>query len=104
MACSGSPATEGSPVIQKIPPKTSSPRDLLSYVLDPAKGYVLDSSVVDPSVDELLADFEAHREMNPRVENLVTHVSLSLAPGERLRDAQWRDVATRYLQEMGYGD
>ena len=91
-------------MIQKIPPKTSSPRDLLNYVLDPAKGYVLDSSVVDPSVDELLADFEAHREMNLRVENLVTHMSLSLAPGERLRDAQWRDVATRYLQEMGYGD
>ncbi len=91
-------------MIQKIPPKTHSPRDLLSYVLDAAKGYVLDASVADPGVDEVLADFEAYRQLNPRVENLVTHMSLSLAPGEHLRDAQWRDVAARYLQGMGYGD
>src|SRR5262245_27985789 len=90
-------------MILKIPPKTDSVRDLVHYVL--SKGSAIGGTLPrDVEVQEATAEFMSYGELNPRVEKLVTHLSLSLPPGESLSDGQWETAAERLLQGLGYTD
>ena len=55
----------------------------------------------------LAQEFAEWRELRPGLTRAVFHSSLSLPHGpsgrEELSDAQWRDVAERYLEHLGYG-
>lgn len=51
---------------------------------------------------DLAAEFGAVRDANQACKQPVFHASLSAAPGERLSDEQWREVAQDYLRGMGF--
>ena len=50
----------------------------------------------------LAREFGQIRALRPKRAKVVCHASLSIAPGERLTDDQWRTVAKRYLEDMGF--
>jgi hypothetical protein len=93
-------------VIQKIPERTKQPFDLVTYLLRADKGYVIGNTFVTRPLtpQTVLAELNTYRELNPKVEHLVSHMSLRLAPGEHLTDAQFRAIAAEYLRGLGYGD
>jgi len=69
---------------------------------DLAKGHVIDKNMAGENPRELAAEFGEIRRLRPNLGKAVLHVSLSAAPGEMLTDAQWRQVAQRYLVGMGF--
>ena len=59
-----------------------------------------------PSEDMHLAllSFENYLLANRNTEKPVLHISLSPAPEDRLSHTQLEELATRYMEKMGYGD
>jgi len=53
---------------------------------------------------ELAAEFGAIRRQRPSISKPVHHVSLSAAEGERLTVEQWQQVASKYVEGMGFAD
>lgn len=76
-------------------------RGALEYDLRKDHARVIDSNMTGNSPRELAAEFGEIRKLRPGLNKAVLHVSLSAAPGERLTDRQWVDIARRYLQGMG---
>ena len=72
-------------------------RGTLEYDLRQSKGYVLDSNMAGSTARELAREFGQVRALRPNLSRAVCHVSLALAPGESLSDAQWKEVAQKYL-------
>ena len=93
-------------MIQKIPERTDRPVDLITYVLRPDKGFVIASTFTTPSLSPqaVMAELKTFSDLNPRVQHLVSHMSLRLAPGEHLSDEQFRTIAADYLNGLGYAD
>lgn len=79
-------------------------RGALDYDLKQEKGRVIDTNMAGRTPRELAAEFGEIRRLRPKVDKAVLHVSLSAAPGEKLSDAQWREIGQRYLQGMGFKD
>ena len=77
-------------------------RGTLEYDLRQSKGYVLDSNMAGSTTRELAREFGQVRTLRPNLSRAVCHVSLALAPGESLSDAQWKEVAQKYLEHMGF--
>ena len=77
-------------------------RGTLEYDLRQSKGYVLDSNMAGSTARELAREFGQVRALRPNLSRAVCHVSLALAPGESLSDAQWKEVAQKYLEHMGF--
>jgi hypothetical protein len=50
----------------------------------------------------LAAEFRVSRELNPRLNKAVYHVSLSLPKQESLDDLTWMAIAQDYLRSMGF--
>ena len=76
-------------------------RGALEYDLTKEKGRLLDTNMAGAGPRELAAEFGEIRKLRPNLGKAVLHVSLSAALGERLTDAQWRDIASAYLVGMG---
>ncbi|HEX3552314.1 MAG TPA: relaxase/mobilization nuclease domain-containing protein [Thermoanaerobaculia bacterium] len=93
-------------MIQKIPDRTDQPLDLVTYMLRPDKGYVIGSTLVTKTLtpQAAMTEFSSYRELNRRVEHLLSHMSLRLAPGEHLTDEQFLVIAADYLRGLGYDD
>ena len=51
---------------------------------------------------ELSKEFRLSRQLNPEIERVVYHASLSLAPGERLDNSTWDEITSKYLEGMGF--
>ncbi len=85
-------------------------RGLLRYCLDESRelghegARIIETDLAGRDADELGDEMEAIAAGNPRVEKPVYHVSLRLAPGERISDDQWRTISRQYLDRMGFGD
>ncbi len=79
-------------------------RGALDYDLKQGKSRVIDSNMAGHTSRELAAEFGEIRRLLPKVGKAVLHVSLSAAPGEKLSDAQWREIGQRYLRGMGFKD
>lgn len=77
-------------------------RGTLEYDLRQSKGYMLDSNMAGSTTRELAREFGQVRALRPNLSRAVCHVSLALAPGESLSDAQWKEVAQKYLEHMGF--
>lgn len=77
-------------------------RGALEYNLKKEKGRVIDSNMAGQNPKELAAEFGVIRKLRPKLGKAVLHVSLSAALGEKLSDAQWRDISQRYLSGMGF--
>jgi Relaxase/Mobilisation nuclease domain. len=79
-------------------------RGALEYDLRQEKGQLLDTNMAGSAPRTLAREFGEVRALRPNLTRAVCHVSLSIAPGERLTDDQWRDVAQKYLEHMGFSD
>ncbi len=79
-------------------------RGALEYDLRQEKGQLLDTNMAGDNPRTLAREFGEVRALRPNLTKAVCHVSLSIAPGERLTDGQWRDVAHNYLESMGFKD
>lgn len=91
-------------MIHKIVAPGAGFRGALAYVLDPGKGYLLDRHFVSGEDEATLArELGSTRRLNENVGKPVFHASIRLPPGERLTDAEWRRVAERYMEHLGYG-
>ncbi len=79
-------------------------RGALEYDVRKDGGRLIASNMAGTTPRELAMEFGAVRQLRPNLHKAVLHVSLSAAPGERLTDTQWRQIADRYLQGMGFTD
>lgn len=58
--------------------------------------------MVGETPQELTAEFQFSKQLNPRVEKPVYHAVLSVPSGEYIPDAKWRAIALDYLEGMGF--
>ena len=79
-------------------------RGALEYDLREQKGHILDTNMGGDNPRELARELGAVRALRPNLTKAVCHVSISLPPEEKLTDAQWKEVAGKYLEEMGFKD
>lgn len=79
-------------------------RGVLAYDLGKEQARVIDTNMTGRTPRELAQEFGAVRKLRPGLGKAVLHVSLSAAPGELLSDAQWTQIAGRYLAGMGLDD
>ena len=79
-------------------------RGVLAYDLGKEQARVIDTNMTGRTPRELAQEFGAVRKLRPGLGKAVLHVSLSAAPGEQLSDAQWTQIAGRYLAGMGLDD
>lgn len=56
------------------------------------------------SREELTGEFEAIRKQRPDITKPVHHVSLSAGVGDRITVGQWNEIATKYIEAMGFKD
>ena len=66
------------------------------------QGHVLDASITHDTVVNMTKEFNMVRQLRPRLEKAVYHVSLSLPPGENLSDGNFTALAFDYLKGMGF--
>ncbi|MCL4839458.1 MAG: relaxase/mobilization nuclease domain-containing protein, partial [Thermoanaerobaculia bacterium] len=83
-------------------------RGVLNYVFGRAKSpELVGGNMYGEDPRALAQEFGEWRELRPGLTRAVFHSSLSLPHGpsgrEELTDGQWRDVAERYLEHLGYG-
>lgn len=83
-------------------------RGVLNYVFGRAKSpELVGGNMYGNDPRALAQEFGEWRELRPGLTRAVFHSSLSLPHGpggrEELTDAQWREVAERYLEHLGYG-
>ncbi len=83
-------------------------RGVLNYVFGRAKSpELVGGNMYGTDPRNLAQEFGEWRELRPELTRAVFHSSLSLPHGpggrEELTDAQWREVAERYLEHLGYG-
>ncbi|HVT18818.1 MAG TPA: relaxase/mobilization nuclease domain-containing protein, partial [Thermoanaerobaculia bacterium] len=94
-----------SSMIQKLSNPGAGFRGVLSYVLAAKKQpELLGGTMSGETARELAREFGLGRALNPAVGKPVFHGSLTAAPGDRLSDDDWRRLAERYLERLGYGD
>jgi len=69
-----------------------------------SKSRLIGTNMSGTSMRELAKEFGEVRQLKPRVNKAVHHVSLSAAAGEMLTNEQWRGVAHEYLEGMGFAN
>lgn len=79
-------------------------RGALEYDLREQKGRLLDTNMASDTPRELAREFGEIRALRPNLNTAVCHISLSIAPDERLTDDQWREIAHKTLSGMGFKD
>ncbi|MGI0491379.1 relaxase/mobilization nuclease domain-containing protein [Alkalinema pantanalense CENA528] len=76
---------------------------LLYYLLGKDGAVFIGSNMEGTTVQELAAEFRFSQRLNPKVNRVVYHASLSLPPTEHLDNDTWHEIAWNYLQTMGFG-
>src|SRR5690554_4778933 len=56
------------------------------------------------TIARLMTSFETRLTANRNTEKPVLHLSLNPDPDDKVSDEQYREMADRYMQEMGYGN
>lgn len=81
-------------------------RGCLNYVLGKEGAQLIGGNMSGRNARELAAEFRFSRRLNPRVERVVCHVTLSLPCREGYRecldDDTWNAIAADYLEGMGF--
>ena len=77
-------------------------RRLLDYLENKQGAVLLGSNMGGSNALELAAEFESLRRLNPRIERVAYHASLSVAKDEQLDAYTWKRIARDYLREMGF--
>lgn len=78
-------------------------RGCLNYNLNPKKeAQLIGGNMASKNARDLAKEFGEVRQLNQRVKTPCWHISLSAVPGEKLSDAQWNQIADRYLEQMKF--
>jgi hypothetical protein len=75
---------------------------LLNYLFGKDGAILIGSNMEGITPHELATEFRFSQQLNPRVNRVVYHVSLSLPHTEHLRNDTWHEIAKKYLQAMGF--
>lgn len=76
---------------------------LLNYLFGKDGASLIGSNMEGLTPRELAAEFRFSQQLNPRVNRVVYHASLSLPHTEHLENEIWHEIAKKYLQAMGFG-
>ena len=78
----------------------------VGYVTKKQSQILSAEGVTPPDVREIVQDLKDQTLLNPRIKNVVGHISLSFSPkdGVRMTDALMLDIAKEYMQRMGITD
>ncbi|MFB2880597.1 relaxase/mobilization nuclease domain-containing protein [Floridanema aerugineum] len=79
-------------------------RGLLNYLFDKEGAQLIGGNMVGENPRELAAEFRFLKALNPRVERVVYHASLSVPAREKLDNEKWIAIAQDYLNGMGFND
>lgn len=85
-------------------------RGASDYLMDGSKskhkgrGSVLDTNLAGKNSRAWTSEVAAWRKLRPSLGKAVSHASLSLPLGETLSDENWKKVARRFCDEMGFDD
>ena len=78
-------------------------RGALEYNFDKSKNAeIIGGNMAGSTPRELAREFGETRHLREDIEKPVYHVSLSLKPGETLRNDQWSEAAEQYMKGMGF--
>ncbi|NJO66750.1 MAG: relaxase/mobilization nuclease domain-containing protein [Leptolyngbyaceae cyanobacterium RM1_405_57] len=76
---------------------------LLNYLFGKDGASLIGSNLEGLTPRELAAEFRFSQQLNPRVNRVVYHASLSLPHTEHLENEIWHEIAKKYLQAMDFG-
>lgn len=78
----------------------------VSYVMKEQSRVLNADGVTPPEVKSIVEDFKDQTRLNPRLKNMVGHLSLSFSPKDapRMSDALMTQIAKEYMQYMGITD
>lgn len=71
------------------------------YLSEKDGAELIGGNMAGRNAEELSSEFGAIRAERQDIERPVWHCSLSLPPGERLSDEQWREISEKHLQNLG---
>ena len=74
----------------------------LAYVIHKPGARFLGCNVFYGDVDDINEQMQVVAHRSDKVQRPMMHFALSLSPGERLKDHQWRSLGKAYLERMGY--
>lgn len=77
-------------------------RKLLNYLFSKEGAVLIGGNLEGTTPQELAAEFRFSQQLNPRVNRVVYHASLSLPYPEHLASEMWHETAKTYLQAMGF--
>ena len=77
-------------------------RGLLDYVEQDSEDTLIGGNMFGQNARELAKEFKISRQLNPEVERAVYHVSLSAAPDDCIDKELWKEIAQKYLDNMGF--
>lgn len=77
-------------------------RGCLGYCMDKKLAEVLDQNLCGGSKKEILEQMKEVRELNNKVEKSVQHITLSMAPGEKLNRGDLIKLSEECAKELGF--
>lgn len=77
--------------------------DMLPFA-DGERHRIIGGNMSGETPRELAREFGAVRQLRPDIEKPVHHASMTAAKGERLSAEQWRQIAEKYAERMGFGN
>ena len=78
--------------------------NLVRYVLGKPRAQILEVDSLTQDPRQLAKEIERLAEHRPRLKKLVAHADIDLRPGLRLSDKEWREVARRVRERMGFAN
>ncbi|MFB2834455.1 relaxase/mobilization nuclease domain-containing protein, partial [Floridanema evergladense] len=84
--------------------KGKSARGVTQYVLNKEKAQLLDTNMLGQNPSQLSKEFGVTRSHRPALKTGVVHAMLSVPNDEKLTDAQWKEIANNFREEMGFTD
>ncbi len=78
----------------------------VGYVMKEQPRILATEGITPPDVRDMVQDFKDQTLLNPRIKNIVGHISLSFSPKDapRMTDSLMLDIAKEYMQRMGIID
>ncbi len=75
----------------------------VEYVMKEQSRILTTEGITPPDIRDMVQDFKDQTLLNPRIKNVVGHISLSFSPKDapRMTDALMTQIAKEYMQRMG---
>ncbi len=75
---------------------------LLDYLHNSKNAKLIGGNMSGRNPRELAKEFRLSRQLNPDVQRVVYHVSLSAAKDDVISEDQWCEIGNRYMRDMGF--